>query len=143
MDDLSAAALAAAASTALIQAMAADAWPALKRRAARIISRDDPDATTRLSQAMDVSRGQIMTSADDNQTQIRAVETARWAGRLEAQLDQDPAFAHAVRELLAMVSSAGVGFDQQAVVRQHVVAGRDAYTAGRDLSVGTPADRAP
>ncbi|RKN22598.1 hypothetical protein D7147_08105 [Micromonospora musae] len=142
MDDLSAAGLAAAASAALIQAMVSDVWLGMKDRAARVLGREKTGATVRLDRALEESRERVLSAAQDHRDQASALETARWAGWLQARLDDDASFADAVRDLVAAIEESGVAGDRSTTVRQNITAGRDAYTAGRDLTVGRP-DAAP
>ncbi|MFD6563863.1 hypothetical protein [Micromonospora profundi] len=142
MDDLSAAGLAAAASAALIQAMASDVWLNVKVHAARILGRDEAGAATGMDQILEDSRERVLAASPDRRDQASALEAARWEGRLQARLEEDPGFAVAVRDLVTAIRAAGEGVDQSITVQQNVTAGRDSYTAGRDLSVGRP-ERAP
>ncbi|SCL45991.1 hypothetical protein GA0070606_0899 [Micromonospora citrea] len=142
MDDLSAAGLAAAASAALIQAMASDVWLNVKDHAARIFGRDESESVARAERVLEDSRDRLYAAAPDRMDEASALEAARWEGRLQARLEDDPSFAIAVRELVAAVRAAGEDVGQSTTVQQNVTAGRDAYTAGRDLTVGRP-DRAP
>lgn len=138
MDELSAAALAATASSALLQAMLSDVWPAVKQRAALILGRADGAAESRVDRAMEDSRGRVLAAAPERRNQVLVLEAARWEGRLLARLDEEPGFADTVRELIAAIQAAGGPGHGSTTVGQHVTAGRDAYVAGRDLTVGTP-----
>ncbi|MFY1594287.1 hypothetical protein [Micromonospora sp. WMMD737] len=142
MDDLSAAGLAAAASAALIQAMASDVWLNVKEHAARILGRDGTESVARADRVLEDSRERMLAASPDRRDTASALEAARWEGRLQARLEEDPGFAVAVRDLVAAVRAAGGGVDLSTAVQQNVTAGRDSYTAGRDLTVGRP-DRAP
>ncbi|MGC4763554.1 hypothetical protein ACLQ20_11940 [Micromonospora sp. DT46] len=142
MDDLSAAGLAAAASAALIQAMVSDVWLNVKDHAARILGRDETESMVRADRVLEDSRERVLTASPDRRDTASALEAARWKGRLQARLEEDPDFAVAIRELVAAVRAAGEGVDQSTTVQQNVTAGRDSYTAGRDLTVGRP-DPAP
>ncbi|MFG3707070.1 hypothetical protein ACGF7U_20430 [Micromonospora sp. NPDC047670] len=142
MDDLSAAGLAAAASAALIQAMASDVWLNVKDHAARIFGRDESESVARAERVLEDSRERVLTASPDGRDTASALEAARWEGRLQARLDEDPGFAVAVRDLIAAARAAGGNVAQSTTVQQNVTAGRDAYTAGRDLTVGR-LDRAP
>ncbi|MFI7609530.1 hypothetical protein ACIBTV_31060 [Micromonospora sp. NPDC049366] len=138
MDDMSAAGLAAAASAALIQAMASDLWLNVKDRAARILGRDKAGTANRVDRALEESRERLLGTAQEARDQISVVEAARWAGWVQARLDDDAAFAGAITELITVLERSGVTVDTSVTVRQNVTAGRDAYTAGRDLTVGRP-----
>ncbi|WP_326563858.1 hypothetical protein [Micromonospora peucetia] len=142
MDDLSAAGLAAAASGALIQAMVSDVWLNVKGHAARILGRDGTESVARADRVLEDSRERVLTASPDRRDAASALEAARWEGRLQARLEDDPVFAVAIRELVAAVRAAGEGVDQSTTVQQNVTAGRDSYTAGRDLTVGRP-ERTP
>lgn len=142
MDDLSAAGLAAAASAALIQAMASDVWLNVKDHVARILGRDESESVARAERVLEDSRERVLTASPDHRDTASALEAARWEGRLQARLEEDPGSAVAIRDLVAAVRAAGEGVDQSTTVQQNVTAGRDAYTAGRDLTVGGP-ERAP
>ncbi|MFG2008747.1 hypothetical protein ACGFNF_06690 [Micromonospora sp. NPDC048868] len=142
MDDLSAAGLAAAASAALIQAMASDVWLNVKEHAARILGRDGTESVARADRVLEDSRERVLAASPDRRDTASALEAARWEGRLQARLEEDPDFAVAIRELVAAVRASGEGVDQSITVQQNVTAGRDSYTAGRDLTVGRP-ERTP
>ncbi|MEW2378821.1 hypothetical protein AB0883_22350 [Micromonospora sp. NPDC047812] len=142
MDDLSAAGLAAVASAALIQAMASDVWLNVKDHAARILGRDETESVTRADRVLEDSRERVFTASPERRDAASTLEAARWEGRLQARLEEDPGFAVAIRELIAAVRAAGEGVDQSTTVQQNVTAGRDSYTAGRDLTVGRP-ERTP
>ncbi|MEU2664890.1 hypothetical protein [Micromonospora sp. NPDC007220] len=142
MDDLSTAGLAAAASAALIQAMASDVWLNVKEHAARILGRDGTESVARADRVLEDSRERVLAASPDRRDTASALEAARWEGRLQARLEEDPGFAVAVRDLVAAVRAAGEGVDLSTTVQQNVTAGRDSYTAGRDLTVGRP-EQAP
>ncbi|MGK5518915.1 hypothetical protein ACSNN9_06105 [Micromonospora sp. URMC 107] len=142
MDDLSAAGLAAAASAALIQAMVSDVWLNVKDHAARVLGRDETESIAREDRVLEDSRERVLTASPERRDAASALEAARWEGRLQARLEEDPDFAVAIRELVAAVRAAGAGVDQSTTVQQNVTAGRDSYTAGRDLTVGRP-ERTP
>ncbi|MGC4789202.1 hypothetical protein ACLQ22_15380 [Micromonospora sp. DT178] len=142
MDDLSAAGLAAAASAALIQAMVSDVWLNVKDHAARVLGRDETELVARADRVLEDSRERVLAASPDRRDTASALEAARWEGRLQARLEEDPDLAVAIRELIAAVRAAGEGADQSTTVQQNVTAGRDSYTAGRDLTVGRP-ERTP
>ncbi|MEU4553806.1 hypothetical protein [Micromonospora violae] len=142
MDDLSAAGLAAAASAALIQAMASDVWLNVKDHAARILGRDEAGSVANLDQVLEDARDRVLTASPERRDEASALEGARWEGRLQARLEEDPGVAISIRDLITMVHAAGERVDKSTTVQQNVTAGRDSYTAGRDLTVGRP-ERAP
>ncbi|MEV4822065.1 hypothetical protein [Micromonospora sp. NPDC049274] len=142
MDDLSAAGLAAAASAALIQAMASDVWLNVKDHATRILGRDGAASTANLDRVLEDARDRVLTASPERRGEASALEVARWEGRLQARLEEDPAVAGAIRDLISAVRTGGERVDQSTTVQQNVTAGRDSYTAGRDLTVGRP-ERAP
>ncbi|MFC4586098.1 hypothetical protein [Sphaerisporangium corydalis] len=124
--------LAAAAGTALVQAMTRDGWEAAKARFASIFSRhgevDEADLERELGateQRLRSPAGSLEPAADE--------ERQRWAAFLAAFLAQH---GEAAPELRGFVHDLRQPAPQDTTtVVQQITAGRDAYTAGRDQCV--------
>ncbi|WP_422740507.1 hypothetical protein ACN263_15420 [Micromonospora sp. WMMD729] len=142
MDDLSAAGLVATASAALIQAMASDAWLTVKDQVTRILGRGETESVANLDRVLEETRDRVLAAPPDRRDAALALEAARWEGRLQSRLEQDPDPAAVLKDLISAVRAVGDGVDQSTTVHQNVIAGRDSYTAGRDLTVGRP-ERSP
>ncbi|GAA3826808.1 hypothetical protein GCM10022226_54520 [Sphaerisporangium flaviroseum] len=124
--------LAAAAGTALIQAMTRDSWEAVKARFSTIFSRHGEIDEADLERELDLTE-QRLRSPSGSLEPAMDEERQRWSSFLAAFLAQHGEaaselhdFVHDVRQLATQDSS---------TVVQQVTAGRDAYTAGRDQRV--------
>ncbi|GAB4050165.1 hypothetical protein [Catellatospora paridis] len=122
--DLTVAEIAWTAANGLIQAMTNDAWLGIKSRIAKILGRGyatEPQAEAQLEHTLRA------LASSDTDADVRKIEVARWAGRLEAIFATEPEISKHLSEALAELIPG-----QFPVVHQDVLAGRDAYTAGRD-----------
>jgi hypothetical protein len=115
------AALAAAGGTAVVGAVATDAWQATRAGVAWLLGRGDPDRTDAVEQQLERTRVSVVDGSGDVE-KLRAA----WTGRLEDLLIERPEAAGQLRELIARAGPAiqqhVVGFDnaQQAVQVQGV-----------------------
>ncbi|GII78514.1 hypothetical protein Sru01_34960 [Sphaerisporangium rufum] len=130
--------LAAAAATALVQAVTKDGWEAAKARLAAILHRhgaDDPAVAAHLDRTEDRLLGAPQPAGAPGLVAdgpAAAEERLRWALLLAAFLAEHEAAAADLRRFADdLRPPAGDG----SVVVQQVAAGRDAYTAGRDQHV--------
>jgi hypothetical protein len=128
-------ALAEGGASTLVAAMATDAWSQAKALVLGLWRRHRPESASAVEQeldrAYDVLHGP--QAVDSERERLRA--EGRWQGRLEVLLAESPEAGRDLSEITERLGRllAGSG---SAAVHQSVRAGRDAYTAGRDLSVG-------
>jgi hypothetical protein len=119
--------LAAEGGAALVSAMAADAWSAVKQRFARLLGRGDPEQVEAAERRLDRSRQELAGGSAPELEQARAEQVAAWKARLADLLEDHPACAAELRELIqavrAQVASSGT------TVVQHVVASDRAQQA--------------
>ncbi|MDH6523104.1 hypothetical protein M2163_000390 [Streptomyces sp. SAI-135] len=128
-------ALASAGGAALVQAMATDAWTAVRDGAARVLGRGDADRESRALERLDLSHNLVSQSDLEGEAPVRAAESARWSERLEVLLDEHPDQVEEVRSLVVLMRDALGEPLPGSGLTQHISAGRDAYVAGRDQSL--------
>jgi hypothetical protein len=119
--------LAQSAATALVTAMATDAWQAVKRRFADV-SRRDRDLRDR---QLDATRAVLAAKRGSELEATKSAETSRWATRLGDLLVDDPGKAQALRDFQAYVASLGLTLEA-APTSQSQYADHGSSTAGRD-----------
>ncbi|GAA4914529.1 hypothetical protein [Streptomonospora salina] len=95
------AALAASASTALVEAMTADGWTALRDRLAPLLGRGDHDGEMRALADLERSSGDIAAASGTGLPAVRAGAQALWRERLRRRLEEDPGLAEELQNLLA------------------------------------------
>jgi hypothetical protein len=114
--------LAAAGGTTVVQAVATDAWGAVKAGFARLLGRGDSSKEEMLGQQLERTRSELQ-AAGERPEQVRLTHQAAWQARLEDLLASHPDAADQVRALVEQVNaitggSTGrvdqrvVGFDQ-------------------------------
>jgi hypothetical protein len=124
--------LAAAAGTALVQAMTRDSWEAAKARFSKIFSRHGEVDEADLARELDLTEQRLRSPSGSLEPAVDE-ERQRWASFLAAFLAQHGEAAPELREFIQDVRQL-VTPDSSTVVQQ-ITAGRDAYTAGRDQCV--------
>src|SRR4051812_19134251 len=100
-------ALAAAGGSALVGAVATDAWRTAKAGFSHLLGRGDAGRTAAVERQLEASRAQL-EAADGADEQVRLVQQAAWTARLEDLLIEQPHAADALRQLLQQVSHVGV-----------------------------------
>ncbi|MEU8266787.1 hypothetical protein AB0B89_06425 [Sphaerisporangium sp. NPDC049002] len=127
--------LAAAAGTALVQAMTKDTWEAVKARFSMIFSRHGEVDQAELARELDETAQRLRSSSGPLEPAVDE-ERRRWATLLAAFLSQHGEAAPELHEFVRDVRQL-TARDSFNVV-QHITAGRDSYTAGRDQHVVFP-----
>ena len=118
--------LAASAAQTLVQAMTTDTWNKVKERFASLLARQDTVRAGMMAETMNDTQAKLAGGHDPS-----AIAIGRWQGRFEGFLEQYPEAADELTDLLNELSEFGASSSVQFTVS----AGRDAYTAGRDLRV--------
>lgn len=121
------AALAAAGSTALVSAMATDAWTSVKQGFARLLGRGDPERVEAAERRLERSRQELARRSGGELEQARADQAVAWKARLTDLLEDDPARATELRALIEAVSAQAPPSDTTVV--QHTVASDRAQQA--------------
>ncbi len=129
--------LAGAAAAALVQAMTRDTWEATKARLAKIFSRHGADGEPDLALELDTTERRLCESPGPLEP-IVAEEGRRWAALFAAFLAEHREAAPELQDLLR--DARQLTARDSSTVAQRVTAGRDAYTAGRDLRVFSRVD---
>lgn len=132
-------ALASAGGTTLVQAMATDAWSAVRGTVARILGLGDGNREAALLQRLEASRTAVLAAEGPAGDAALTAEAARWSGRFEALLDEHPEFRAEVDALVDRLEGARGGPRPAMKVTQRISALGDAYVAGRDQFI----DRRP
>ncbi|WP_214412233.1 hypothetical protein [Sphaerisporangium fuscum] len=130
--------LAAAAGTALVQAMARDSWETAKAKLSAIFNRHRRDDESLLIEELDAA-DERLRSPEEPSGNVPADELRRWAGLLADFLAEHREAAPELREFVREVRQLAAR-DSFSVV-QEITAGRDAYAAGRDQHVFQNVDR--
>ncbi|WP_052809263.1 hypothetical protein [Streptomonospora alba] len=98
------AALSASASTALVEAMTADGWTALRDRLAPVLGRGDPDSQQQALAELQRCSDDIAAASGTDRPAVRAGAEALWRERLRRRLEEDPGVAEELQDLLAEAS---------------------------------------
>ncbi|MEV4283653.1 hypothetical protein [Actinoplanes xinjiangensis] len=120
-------ALAGSAASALVGAMAGDAWGAAKAGVARLLGRGDQAKTAVVEGQLERTRSEV-ESAGANGEVVRGRQEAVWAGRLEDLLIERPAAASELRALVEEIGSVA-GSRSAGHVVQHATASGNAQQA--------------
>lgn len=96
-------ALAASASGALVQAMAADAWQQCRERTARLLGRGDPQEAARQEARLERAREELTAAEPEGSEQAAARQEAAWRTRFEDLLEDAPEQEEQMRELVAFL----------------------------------------
>ena len=129
--------LASSAATALIGAMTTDGWSQAKAGALAIWRRHRPGQAETVEDALESARNDLIAADDVTREGIASRVEGRWQGRWEAFLEEHPDATSDVAKLIEQLHAL-IGHQDMTVVTQHVWAGRDAYTAGRDQHITRP-----
>jgi len=126
------AALAAAGGTAVVGAMATDAWQATRSGVARVLSRGGSPRQEVIEAQLDEDAGVLERAGEADRDQVRQELLPVWRRRLADYLQQHPDAAEELRELVDQVQGQLPTSQQAWVNNVTVQAGRDAFAAGRD-----------
>jgi hypothetical protein len=126
--------LASSAAAALVGAMAKDGWSQAKAGMVALWRRHRPGQDVAVEEALESSRGEIITADEAASQALVSTVQGRWQGRLETLLQERP---EATNDLVVLVEQLRALTGEQDTVQmvQHVHADRDAYTAGRDQHI--------
>ncbi|MDQ4033901.1 MAG: hypothetical protein M3332_17315 [Actinomycetota bacterium] len=126
------AALAAAGGTAVVGAMATDAWQAARSGITRVLSRSGSPRQEVIEAQLDEDAGVLERTREADRDQIRQELLPVWRRRLGDYLQQHPDAAEELGELVDQVREQLPSSQQAWVNDVTVQAGRDAFIAGRD-----------
>ncbi|TPQ20640.1 hypothetical protein [Streptomyces sporangiiformans] len=126
-------ALAAGGASALVGAMVTDAWAQAKEQIVELWRRHRPVQAEAVEGELDVSQGELSARSAADEL-LRARIEGRWQGRLERLLEESSEAAADLRQATDLMVRLASESGSRPVV-QNVRAGRDAYTAARDLNV--------
>ncbi len=134
-------ALAGTAASALVGAVAEDAWAAAKAGIARLLGRGDRTREAAVEGQLERTRAEVESAGADGAA-VRGRQEAVWAGRLEDLLIERP---EAAAELRALVDEIGAvaGSRSAGHVVQHVTASGNAQQAVLGHGTQTNTFRAP
>ncbi|MEV5409693.1 hypothetical protein AB0K60_12755 [Thermopolyspora sp. NPDC052614] len=107
--------------------MATDAWTAVKQRFARLLGRGDPEQVEAAERRLERSRQELAGRSGGELEQARAEQVAAWKARLTDLLEDHPACATELRELIEAVRAEAAPCGTTVV--QHVVASDRAQQA--------------
>lgn len=129
-------ALAAGGASALVGAMATDAWGQAKSQVVDLWRRHRPLQAEMVDTELDASQQELAASLAVDEL-LRGRIEGRWQGRLERLLEEameSSTAAEDLRQTTDLVVRLAAASGSRSVV-QNVRAGRDSYTAARDLNI--------
>jgi hypothetical protein len=116
--------------------MGADAWAAVRDRFARLFARNRDDRVQEYGEQLEAARAELHRLPSPERAQHAELERARWAGRIEALLEEHAeTVAERLRKILSDLDQVPQATDGAPVVVQNVSAARDAFTSGRDQQI--------
>ena len=115
-------ALAGTAASALVGAVAKDAWGGAKSGVARLLGRGDASRAAAVEQQLERTRGAVESAGADEQV-VRGQQEAVWAGRLEDLLIERPEAVAELRALIEQIGAAGGTNTAGHVVQQSTASG--------------------
>ncbi|MFF3332487.1 hypothetical protein ACFYWX_23480 [Streptomyces sp. NPDC002888] len=129
--------LAAAGGTAMVGAMATDAWHSARGRFARLLGRGEPALERVEAERLDRAATDIEQATEENRDTARRSLQRRWTGQLELLLEEHPDTADELRalveELAARQPSARQSWVQNNVAH---AGGVQNITQSGDINVG-------
>jgi hypothetical protein len=131
-------ALASAAATALVTAMAQDGWEGIRSAVARLWRRGIPGHVTHIEAALEHSRQELAGTPQPLAEEAKGEFVAEWQGKLRRLLMAHPEAAAELNDVLRLgrQHAGQIGFG--AVVHQGI---GDVNQAGRDIVISKTADR--
>jgi len=132
-----------AAGTALVQAVATDAWQQVKQAVARLLHRVRPERADRVDGELDELRAQVLQARADGDTGTERALEGAWQLRLQELLKADPALAADLRLVLDQVLTPALPASGQARIATILMTGtsRDSSTftqIGSQVNYGRP-----
>ncbi|MEV1059454.1 hypothetical protein AB0I92_19550 [Micromonospora chalcea] len=100
--------LAAAGASAIIGAMATDAWKVAKQGFARIFSRSQPQALDAVAAELEQSREDVLAADDETQGGVLSSQEDQWKARLRMLLITDPTAVGELQKVLDAVAVSSV-----------------------------------
>jgi len=127
--DAGTAALASSAASILVSDMTRDGWVATRRTVVGLWQRHRPEATLRITAALDDARSELLAARSRGDHLVAEELVAEWQGRLRRLLVSDPQVAHELRAELGIlpVTPAQSGRVNRGSVTS---GGRDTYVRG-------------
>lgn len=119
-------ALAGTAASALVGAVAKDAWSAAKKGTARLLGRGDQAREAAVEGQLERTRAAVESAGADSEA-VRGRQEAVWAGRLEDLLIERPGAADELRTLVREIGATGTRSAGHVV--QHATASGNAQQA--------------
>ncbi|GAB1820027.1 hypothetical protein [Herbidospora sp. RD11066] len=134
MDATVLAALAGALGAGVVEAMATDAWQAVRGRVVRIVGRGSQAREEEAAVTLEAGRATLLAADDsDLRASLMRSMSAEWTNNIKVILIADPALVadvkSAVRFIELTLRAPG------GAVTQSVISGRDAFTAGGDQHI--------
>lgn len=131
--DLDYAALATAAATAVVTAMAREGWDGVRSAVARLWRRGRPEQVAQVEAALEQSRQELVSSEESLANLTETELVAEWQAKLRRLLAAEPEVADELTEILGLQAQRGTGVKFGPVT--HLGLG-DVYQAGRDIYGG-------
>ncbi|MCF3118333.1 hypothetical protein IPZ68_01210 [Streptomyces arenae] len=133
-----------AAGTALVGAMATDAWAHVRDAVVALWRRPHPEQADAVAVRLDELRGQVVAARGRGDADIEAALVALWRLRLHELVGQDPVLTAELRHLLdhrLVPASREAGASPAATVEQKArVSGGTSIQAGRDVHYTPPSE---
>jgi hypothetical protein len=120
-------ALASSAASMLVSDMTRDGWVATRRTVVGLWQRHQPEATLRITAALDDGRNELLAARSRGDHLVAEELVAEWQGRLRRLLVTDPQVAHELRAELGILSIAPAPRDNRGSISS---GGRETYVRG-------------
>ncbi|GIJ52356.1 hypothetical protein Val02_92420 [Virgisporangium aliadipatigenens] len=120
-------ALASSAASILVSDMTRDGWVATRRTVVGLWQRHRPEATLRITAALDDARAELLAARSRGDHLVADELIAEWQGRLRRLLVSAPQVAHELRAELGILPSTPAPRDNRGSVSS---AGRETYVRG-------------
>lgn len=132
--------IALAAGTALVGAMATDAWQSARTGMTTLWRRVRPEQADTVEEELAETRAQVLAARADGESETEQTLAADWQLRLQALLRADPAIAAELRHLLDTRLTPPLTADERTavgslVMRAEASGGGRVYQAGRDQHI--------
>ncbi len=128
-------ALAASAGTALVTALATEAWQSASVGLVALWRRVLPERADAVEAELDATRGDLLEARNEGDKETQAELAAEWQGRMRRLLSAHP---EAADELRALLLDPQAQPPAEPTITQHATASGNSrvYQAGRDLHLG-------
>jgi hypothetical protein len=138
--------LAQSGATAIVAAMATDAWQRIGTGIANVLGRGVPDQVAAEAAELEASREEILGADDEHRDLVAREHLAQWRGSLRRLVATDPGAADELRDLLATLDEelpAATGETPAVVQSARADRGSTVVQAGRDVTVDRPDRQEP